>query len=73
MLAGDRSLQYIDFLRAANLADEITKSRCDFADKDPFTIFRHPNKVVLEVKTTVRAFTIIFHPTILTIFPEGVA
>ncbi len=63
VVARNGTLQDFDFLRPTNFPNQIAEP--DFACQNPFAVLRHPDKVKLDIKPTVRTVPVVFLPSIL--------
>ena len=65
VIARNRSLKDFNLVRAAYLADQCSKADANLARQDRFSIFRHPDEVILDRIASVGTGAIVFHPTSL--------
>jgi len=66
MIARNGSLQDFDLLRSTYLLNQIAEPNGGLTRQDTFAVFRHTNKVKLDIESTVGTFSVIFQPPIIT-------
>jgi hypothetical protein len=65
MVARHRSFQNFDLVGSANLSHQFPEPSSNRVDQNLLPILRDPDKMVLQVKTAVRACAVCLHPQIL--------